>query len=42
MKQVPKQPINEFLSSMQSIWDQLKQSAHIVKDPADATILATK
>ena len=41
MKQA-KQPINEFLSSMQSIWDQLKQSTHIVKDPVDATILNTK
>jgi hypothetical protein len=27
---------------MQSIWDQLEQSTYIVKDPADATILATK
>ena len=27
---------------MQSIWDQLEQSAHIFKDPIDATILATK
>jgi hypothetical protein len=27
---------------MQSIWDQSEQSAHIVKDLADATILATK
>ena len=34
MKQTPRQPINEFLSGM--------QSTHIVKDPADATILATK
>ncbi len=42
MKQALRQPINEFLSSMQSIWDQLEQSADIVKDPADATILATK
>jgi hypothetical protein len=42
MKQVPRQPINEFLSGMQSIWDQLEQFAHIVKHPADATILATK
>ena len=42
MKQVPRQPINEFLSGMQSIWDQLEQSARIVKDLADATILATK
>uniref|UniRef100_A0A2N9E5K5 Reverse transcriptase Ty1/copia-type domain-containing protein n=1 Tax=Fagus sylvatica TaxID=28930 RepID=A0A2N9E5K5_FAGSY len=41
MKQA-KQPINEFLSGMQTIWDQLEQSAHIVKDPVDATILATK
>uniref|UniRef100_A0A2N9FVG4 CCHC-type domain-containing protein n=1 Tax=Fagus sylvatica TaxID=28930 RepID=A0A2N9FVG4_FAGSY len=42
MKQAPRQPINEFLSGMQSIWDQLEQSTHIVKDPADAAILATK
>uniref|UniRef100_A0A2N9GU40 Reverse transcriptase Ty1/copia-type domain-containing protein n=1 Tax=Fagus sylvatica TaxID=28930 RepID=A0A2N9GU40_FAGSY len=42
MKQAPKQMINEFLSSMQSIWDQLEQFVHIVKDPVDATILATK
>ena len=42
MKQAPRQPINEFLSGMQSIWDQLEQSTHIVKDPTDATILATK
>jgi hypothetical protein len=42
MKQAPRQPINEFLSGMQSIWDQLEQSTHIVKVPADATILATK
>jgi hypothetical protein len=42
IKQAPRQLINEFLSGMQSIWDQLEQSAHIVKDPADATILATK
>ena len=27
---------------MQSIWDQLEQSTHIVKDLADATIYATK
>jgi hypothetical protein len=42
MKQAPRQPINEFLSDMQFIWDQLEQSTHIVKDPTDATILATK
>jgi hypothetical protein len=42
MKQAPRQPINEFLSGMQSIWDQLEQSARIVNDLADATILATK
>ena len=42
MKQVPRQLINEFFSSMQSIWDQLEQSTHIIKDPADTTILATK
>jgi hypothetical protein len=42
MKQTPRQPINEFLSSMQSIWDQMEQSTHIVKDPAHAAILATK
>ena len=42
MKQAPQQPINEFLSGMQSIWDQLEQSTHIVKDLADATILVTK
>ena len=24
MKQTPRQPINEFLSGMQSIWDQLE------------------
>uniref|UniRef100_A0A2N9FBP6 Integrase catalytic domain-containing protein n=1 Tax=Fagus sylvatica TaxID=28930 RepID=A0A2N9FBP6_FAGSY len=42
MKQTPRQPINEFLSGMQSIWDQMEQSTHIVKDPADAAILATK
>uniref|UniRef100_A0A2N9FKY6 Reverse transcriptase Ty1/copia-type domain-containing protein n=1 Tax=Fagus sylvatica TaxID=28930 RepID=A0A2N9FKY6_FAGSY len=42
MKQAPKQLVNEFLSGMKSIWDQLEQSAHIVKDPANATILATK
>ena len=42
MKQAPRQPINEFLFGMQSIWDQLEQSTHIVKDPADATILVTK
>jgi hypothetical protein len=42
MKQAPRQPINEFLYGMQSIWDQLEQSAHIIKDPAGATILAIK
>uniref|UniRef100_A0A2N9HTG2 CCHC-type domain-containing protein n=1 Tax=Fagus sylvatica TaxID=28930 RepID=A0A2N9HTG2_FAGSY len=42
MKQTPRQPINEFLSGMQSIWDQMEQSTHIVKDPEDAAILATK
>ena len=42
MKQAPRQPINEFFYGMQSIWDQLEQSAHIVKDFADATILDTK
>ena len=42
MKQTPRQPINEFLSGMQSIWDQMEQSTHIVKDPANAAILATK
>ena len=42
MKQGTRQLINEFLSGMQSIRDQLEQSTHIVKDPADATILATK
>uniref|UniRef100_A0A2N9I658 Reverse transcriptase Ty1/copia-type domain-containing protein n=1 Tax=Fagus sylvatica TaxID=28930 RepID=A0A2N9I658_FAGSY len=42
MKQTPRQPINKFLSGMQSIWDQMKQSTHIVKDPVDAAILATK
>ncbi len=42
MKQAPRQPVNEFLSGMQSIWEQLEQSTHIVKDPANATILATK
>uniref|UniRef100_A0A2N9GX63 CCHC-type domain-containing protein n=1 Tax=Fagus sylvatica TaxID=28930 RepID=A0A2N9GX63_FAGSY len=42
MKQTPRQPINEFLSGMQSIWDQMEQSTHIVKDPTDAAILATK
>ena len=42
MKQAPKHLINEFLSGMQSIWDQLEQFADIVKDLADATILATK
>jgi hypothetical protein len=42
MKQAPRQPINEFLSGMQSIWDQLEQSTHIVKDSVDATILSTK
>jgi hypothetical protein len=42
MKQMPGQPINEFLSGLQSIWDQKEQSTHIVKDPADAAILATK
>uniref|UniRef100_A0A2N9GUN2 Retrotransposon gag domain-containing protein n=1 Tax=Fagus sylvatica TaxID=28930 RepID=A0A2N9GUN2_FAGSY len=31
MKQTPRQPINEFLSGMQSIWDQMEQSTHIVK-----------
>ena len=31
MKQAPRQPINEFLSDMQSIWDQMEQSTHIVK-----------
>uniref|UniRef100_A0A2N9GAS3 Uncharacterized protein n=1 Tax=Fagus sylvatica TaxID=28930 RepID=A0A2N9GAS3_FAGSY len=42
MKQAPRQWINEFFSGMQSIWDQLEQSAHIFKDPINATILATK
>ena len=42
MKQTPRQPINELLSGMQSIWDQMEQSTHIVKDPTDAAILATK
>ena len=42
MKQAPRQPINEFFYGMQSIWDQLEQSTHIVKDLADATIYATK
>ena len=42
MKQAPRQPINRFFSGMQSIWDQMEQSAYIVKNPADATILATK
>jgi hypothetical protein len=42
MKQAPRQSINEFLFGMQSIWDQLAQSSHIVKDLADTTILATK
>ena len=42
MKQAPRQRINEFPSGMQSIWDQLEQSAHIFKDPINATILATK
>jgi hypothetical protein len=42
MKKAPRQPINEFLSGMQSIWDQMEKSTHIVKDPADATMLATK
>jgi hypothetical protein len=42
MKQVPRQPINEFFSGIQSIWDQLEQSTHIVKDRVDVTILATK
>ena len=42
MNQAPRQPINKFISSIQSIWDQLEQFAYIVKDLADATILATK
>jgi hypothetical protein len=42
MKQALRQPINEFLSGMQSIWDQMEQSTHIFKDPANAAILATK
>uniref|UniRef100_A0A2N9FH94 Reverse transcriptase Ty1/copia-type domain-containing protein n=1 Tax=Fagus sylvatica TaxID=28930 RepID=A0A2N9FH94_FAGSY len=42
MKQALRQPINEFLFYMQSIWDQMEQSTHIVKDLTDAAILATK
>uniref|UniRef100_A0A2N9GCA0 CCHC-type domain-containing protein n=1 Tax=Fagus sylvatica TaxID=28930 RepID=A0A2N9GCA0_FAGSY len=43
MKQTPRQPINEFLSRYAVyLGIRMEQSTHIVKDPADATILATK
>ena len=42
MKQESMQLINEFLSSMQSVWDQLEQPTYIVKDSADAKIFAIK
>ena len=39
---MPRQPINDFLLGMQSVWDRLELSEHIVNDPDDAKVLASK
>uniref|UniRef100_A0A2N9G7K3 CCHC-type domain-containing protein n=1 Tax=Fagus sylvatica TaxID=28930 RepID=A0A2N9G7K3_FAGSY len=36
------QQFGRYENAKDSIWDQMEQSTHIVKDPADAAILATK